>query len=160
VVNLETVRSVLEIVSALYRLRRQLPRLAHGRESGAQPIGDHRSENEPAALDADDQLDSVVFERQHHAVDCRAETDRILEQRGDVVEENPGLGEVGNAPDFVLQLVHGCVSHLTLKPELRSPGGSSNTSTLSTRAPRGPCRMARSKRSTASASPSAATSTR
>src|SRR6185503_854453 len=157
VVNLERIGAVLEGIGRGDALRRQLARLAHGREPRADAIGDGGAEDEPAALDADDEIDPLVPEREREAVDGGAEAGRVLHQRGDVVEEDAGLGEIGDVANLAFQIIHGQV---TEKPVSRPAGSRSSTSTWSTRAPGGPWRSARSKRSIASASPSASASTR
>ena len=60
VVNLERVGAVLEVVALAHGRRRQLARLAHRREAGAEAIGHRRPEDEPAALDADDDVDALA----------------------------------------------------------------------------------------------------
>ena len=107
VVDLERIRAVLEIVGLAHRPGRQLARLANRREPGVNPIGDRRPEDEPAALDADDEIDPLADERRGEAVDRRAEADRVLQQRRDVVEEDAGLGKIGDAADLALEMLHG-----------------------------------------------------
>src|SRR5262249_39227930 len=113
--------------------------------------------DEPAALDADDEIDALVLERDRQAVDRSAQAGRVLQQRRDVVEENAGFREIGDVSNLGLEIVHG---HEAENPVSRPVGASASTSTSSTRAPGGPWRSARSKRSSASASPSACASTR
>src|SRR5262249_14986545 len=149
--------AVLEIVGRADAGRWQLAGLADRREPGADAIGDGRAEDESAALDADDDIDALVHEGQRQAVDRGAKTVGVLQQRRDVVEENAGFREIGNVANLRLQIVDG---HVTENPVSRPVGITSSTSTSSTRALGGPCRIARSKRSTASASPSACASTR
>src|SRR4029079_846441 len=110
------------------------------------------------AFDADDQVDAFPFEGYRQAVDRRAKPGGILHQRGDVVKENPGFREIGHVPDLGFEMVH--IGHRMLKPVSRPVGIMSSTSTRSTRACGGPCLRLRSNRSSASASPSAETSTR
>ena len=57
-VDLERVGAVLERVALAHARRRQLARLSHRREAGAEAIGDRRAEDEAAALDADDEIDA------------------------------------------------------------------------------------------------------
>src|SRR5262249_17450442 len=104
-----------------------------------------------------DDVDALILEGRRQAVDGGVQAGRVLEQRGDVVEENAGFRKIGNVSNLALQIVHG---HDAENPVSRPVGGSESTSTTSTRAPRGPRRSARSKRSRASASPSAWASTR
>src|SRR5581483_6546737 len=158
-VHLEGIAAVLEVVGRAHRGRRQLARLAHGRKPGADAIRNGGAEDEAAALDADNELDALIAERQHQRVDRKAKSLAILEERRDVVEEDAGFRKIGNVANLRFQLVHVSI-HLTLKPVSRPVGIVSSTSTSSTRAPGGPWRTACSKRSIASASPSASASTR
>ena len=70
VVDLERVGAVLEVVGRADAGRRQLARLAHRREAGADPVGDGGAEDEAAALDADDEVDALILERQRRG--CRS----------------------------------------------------------------------------------------
>src|SRR5262249_28953652 len=118
-----------------------------------------RAENETAALDPDNELDVLIHERHCQRIDRQAEPLGILQQRRDVVEQNSRFRKIGNVTDSRFQLVHVCWLP-DCEAGLARGGTSSCTSTSSTRAPGGPWRTARSKRSTASASPSASASTR
>jgi hypothetical protein len=60
VVDFERVAAVLEVVARAHRRRWQLSWFAYGRETDAKTIGDGRSENEPAALDANDEIDPLA----------------------------------------------------------------------------------------------------
>ena len=46
-----------------------MPGFRTGDEPGAEAIGHGRAEDEPAALDADDEVDALVHERHREAVD-------------------------------------------------------------------------------------------
>src|SRR3954469_8847755 len=156
-VHLERVRSVLEIVGRAHARRRQLAGFAHRREAGANPIGDGGAENEAPALYPDHEIDALILERDRETVDRGAQAGGVLEQRRDVVEEDARFGKIGDVANLGFELIHG---QLTENPVSRPVGTTASTSIVSTRAAGGPCRSARSKRSSASASPSACTSTR
>src|SRR5258706_9804199 len=47
-----------------------------------------------------------MFEGHRQAVDRRLEAFRVLQQRGDVIEKDPGLGKIWHVADLVLELVH------------------------------------------------------
>ena len=85
-----------------------------------------RAEDEAAALDADDDVDALILEGEREAVDRRAKAHRILQQRGDVVEEDPRLGKIGDVANLGFQIVHG---HATVKPVSRPLGTVPSTST-------------------------------
>src|SRR5689334_11159724 len=155
--HLERVRAVLERIRRATGLIRQLAHFTDRNKSRTEPVCNHRSENEAAALHADDELDRAVLEGHDQAVDRRAERGRVLEQRRDVIEEDAGFREIRNVADFLLECVH---SHLMWKPFCAVIGKLSSTVTRSTREAGGPCRIARSKRSIAAGSPMAAVSTR
>ncbi len=61
--HLERVAAVFELVGRTDAGRRQLARLAHKGEAGANAVGDHCAQDEPAALDPDDDVDALVVER-------------------------------------------------------------------------------------------------
>ena len=103
-VNLEGVRAVLEVVGFLNRFRRQFAGFPDRNEPGPDLLRDSRSENEAAAFDADDRIDSLSNVRCRQQIDGRLEAKRIAQQRGDVVEEDAGLGEIRNAANVLFQV--------------------------------------------------------
>ena len=106
-VDLEGRRAVLELVLDLDRLRRQLAELAHRHEAGAELVGQRRAEDEAARLHADHEVDLRAADLLGHAVDHLAERVRLLEERGDVVEADARLREVGDLADEAAQIVDG-----------------------------------------------------
>src|SRR5439155_16655691 len=102
----ERVGSVFEIVGGPQRRRGQLARFANRREAGAYAVRDRGAKNEPPALDADDDVDRLFLERRRQTIDGRFEAGRILQQRGDVVKEDPRLREIRHVTDLALQVVH------------------------------------------------------
>src|SRR5262249_24358498 len=152
----------------LHGLRRKLAWLSHRNKSCPETIGHRAAEDEPAALDADDQVHPITLERLRHRVHHVVEPVAVAEQRGDVVEQDARLRKVRYVANLGLERFHrGVVSfelkcryHGRMRNSSRRPvAGARSTSTSSTREPAGPCRIARSKRSTASASPSTMIST-
>src|SRR5262245_40395501 len=102
-VNLERVTAVFQIVGYAGSFCGELTRLAHGRESCIQAVGQCGTEYESAGLDAEHQVDfffKVVFGER---VDQRGEAELVFEQRGNVIEEDPRLGEIRNFADQLLQ---------------------------------------------------------
>jgi hypothetical protein len=72
----------------------------------ADAIRHGRPDDEPAALDPDNDLDGSIVERQRHRVDGSSETRRLLQERRDVVEENSGLRKIGNVANLCFEVVH------------------------------------------------------
>ena len=70
------------------------------RKSRSQTIGDGAAEDEAAALDAHDDINSLIVERLGKRLDRRAKTVFLLQQRRDVEEINAGLREIRDAADF------------------------------------------------------------
>ena len=89
--------------------------LRTGTKPAFEAIGERRSEDEAASLDAENEIDLLPDVVGGEGVDELGEAVLILEQGGDVVEENSRLGEVWNGPDEGLQglAVEGCF-HLVL----------------------------------------------
>ena len=76
----------------------QLARLAHRDEPAAQVVGG-RAEDEPARLDPDDDVGNAPAYRRPMSSTHRAERLPVGEQRGEVLEEDAGLGEVRDVAD-------------------------------------------------------------
>ena len=121
-VDLEKVGAVLELVLLPLDLPRQLARLAHRHESGTEPVGDGRGEDEPSGLDAEHPVDPVVGEVVRQRVDRRPERLRVAEERRDVLEGDAWLGEVRDVPDMVGQPAD-VPSHQRFLPFFRGRGG-------------------------------------
>ena len=102
-VHLQHVAAVLQLVAVRVGVPRQLARLAHRHEPGAQGEGDRRREDEPARLDTDHLGDRPVrvgpVERRDEQVGGEPERIRVAEQRRDVAEHDARLGEVGDVAD-------------------------------------------------------------
>jgi hypothetical protein len=66
----------------------------------------HRAaDDEAARLDAGDLVDLGAGPGLHQFVDRAAERARVAEQRGDVAEDDPGLGVIGDRTDRGTQVV-------------------------------------------------------
>ena len=94
-VDLEGVGSIFERIALLERLRRQLARLTDRNEPGLDALGNRRTQNEPAALDADDDVDALPDEWAGEHVDRHRESVGVPQQGRDVVEENAAFGKAG-----------------------------------------------------------------
>src|SRR5206468_11578000 len=81
-------------------------RFANRDEAGAQAIRDRTAQDEAATLDADHQIDAVVFEGRGQRADDTMEAVAIAQQRGDVVEEDARLRKVGHVRDLRFQRLH------------------------------------------------------
>src|SRR5215217_3176078 len=98
-VQLKGGAAVLERVLLGLDLVGQLAGLADGEEAGPEVVGDRGGQDEPAGLDADHLVDVAAAEVDHRLVDDRGEGDLVGQQRGDVLEDDPRLGEVGDVAD-------------------------------------------------------------
>ena len=103
------ISSVFEPYSRAYstvmRLGRQLAQLAHRHEARVELVRHRGAEDEAARLHADDDVDLLARVRLEHQVDRFLVGGRVLEQGGDVVEEDAGLREVGDLADLRAQLL-------------------------------------------------------
>jgi len=102
-VDLQRLGAVLELVALRHGLVRQLAGLAQRHEPGAEVVGDRGGDDEAAGLDADDLVDRAAPEADHDGVDRAGEGDGVGQQRGDVLEHHPLLGEVGDVADGLAQ---------------------------------------------------------
>src|SRR5437660_3761044 len=102
-VQLEQAGAVLQLVGLGLDLPRQLPDLADGHEAGPEPVGDGGGDDEPPGLDADDLGDAETLEAADDRIDHEREALRVGQEGRDVLEDDPGLGEVGDVPDQVFQ---------------------------------------------------------
>jgi hypothetical protein len=88
-------------------LARQLAALPDHDEAAAQQIGERGRDQEAAALDPDQLVRLVGLDRGFEAIDGLAPGLGVNEQGGDVVEENPRLGEIRHMADMRLQVEFG-----------------------------------------------------
>ena len=97
-VDLQRVGAVLQGIVLANGPVRQLARLADQRQRQVEPLGERRAEQEAAALDAGDPVGAprgaLLGEPGHDARQQAAGG----EQRGDVAEQDAGLGKVGHRP--------------------------------------------------------------
>src|SRR5581483_1956901 len=74
-----------------------------GHEPGPEPVGHRSGDDEPPGLDADDLADAPADEAVGDGVDDEGEALRVGEERRDVLEDDPRLGEVGDVPDEIFE---------------------------------------------------------
>ena len=79
--------------------RGQLAGLAHGHEARVEARGERAAEDEAARLDADDGVDVLADEALGDPVEHDVQRARAGEERRDVLEDDPGPGEVGHVAD-------------------------------------------------------------
>src|SRR6266702_3981820 len=167
-VNLQRVGAVLQVVADARGLRRQLLGLAYRHEARVQPVRQRRAEDEPARLDTEHQVDLLADVVRRQRVGQLCEALLVLQQRGDVVEQNARLGKIRNGADKVLQrftvdlfpqLHYHAPSISNVFNAAPSLSASWCSTTWSTRLPREPLASANCRSSNWSGSPAASTST-
>src|SRR6185295_18664744 len=98
-VNLQRVLSILEIIRDRRTLRRQLAWLAHGHESRAEVIRECGCKDEAACFNTNDRVDLLAFKLRRERIDRIAQSLGMLQQRGDVIKIDAGLGKVRHFTD-------------------------------------------------------------
>ena len=132
-VDLDRVGAVFEVVLLGHRGAGKLARLADRDEADTERVGHGGTKDEPSSFDADDSVDSGVMPRIGERLDGRRKPLRMGEQGRDVLEDDPGLGNVGDVADQAGEFGDGQSSHypivagsgLLLFPRLRRLTGSS-----------------------------------
>src|SRR5580700_10345744 len=143
--NLQDITTVLEIVFHPRSWSRQFTRLSHRHESRIKPISQRWTKDEPAGFHAKNKVDVLADVALGEQVDQGGVTELVFQECRDVVKQYPFLGKIRNLPDELFQMVgvqarlehyHAPSIRKTFRPWL---GGTSLSSTKSTRAARGPC---------------------
>ena len=98
-VDLEHALSVLEAVLLPIGAPGQLPGLAYDREALSEHAGERRAEDEAARLDADDPIGPPAGRMLREPIDHAAERHRIGDQRREILEDDPFLGEIHDVAD-------------------------------------------------------------
>ena len=98
-VHLQLGDAVLRLHADAVALGRQLARLARRDEARVEARCQRAAEDEAARLDADDGVDVLADVPLRDRVEHDVKRTRIGEQRGDVLEQDPGGGEVGDVAD-------------------------------------------------------------
>lgn len=104
-VHLDRRRAVFELVGFLDRRERQLALLADRHEADVQLVRDDRADDEPARVEAGNDVRADVEIAVHELVDQDAEDARIREQRRDVAELHARRRPVGNGADVAADVV-------------------------------------------------------
>src|SRR5437764_1070847 len=99
-VHLQCRGAVFEVVFDAHDVRRKLAELADGDEPDPELVGDRSGEDEPARFHPDDGVDGALADLREQSVDRRVERGAVLEEGGDVLEEDPRLWKIGNATDL------------------------------------------------------------
>ena len=120
--DLEAVGAVLEVVRRLDGLPGQLARLSGGHEAAAEPVGECAAEDEAARLRAEDDVRLPGPRQLGEPVDRLAEVDGVGDERHQVLEDDPGLGEVRHVADTVTQVECCLRAHRKSLPSLRRRG--------------------------------------
>src|SRR5690349_14861116 len=121
-VRLEHALPVLQRVLDAVGLVRQLAQLADGREADLQPVRQRRAEDEAARLDRHHPVEPAPPQPRLHGVEHVLERAGVREDRRDVLEDDAGLGKVGNVADQRADAVDGHAA-IVAKKRPPVPGG-------------------------------------
>ena len=105
-VDFERIGAVFELVGDGHCFRGQLFWFADGDESGVEAVGESRRENKATRFDSGDDVYFVTVVVLAETVDERVEAAWVLQQSGEVVEKNAGLGVIGNFADQFFEIAH------------------------------------------------------
>lgn len=143
-VDLQRVGAVLEGVLLAQGGGGQFAGLADGHETDAEAVGQGGAEDEPATLDADDGRQAALGVALGEVVDRLAKAAGVAQKRGDILEHNPRLGEIGDGADEIGQLAHGAsprsgfrrptVGPRTSPGKGKGPGGGADPQAVATHA--------------------------
>src|SRR5439155_20879647 len=123
VVDLERVATVFELVARRVLLGRELPRLAHERDAGTEAVRHGRPDDEPPRFDAEHHVGTATVALDE-AVDHRPEGRSVGEERGDVLEDDAGLREVGDVADPGPEIDHRPFCTTSPRRDAAVPSGS------------------------------------
>jgi len=105
-VDFERIAAVFELVGDGHGFRGEFFGFANGDETGVEAIGEGGREDEAAGFDSGDDVDFVAVVVFAEAIYESMKSARILEQSGEVVEKNAGLGVIGNFADQLFEIGH------------------------------------------------------
>src|SRR2546426_7696742 len=168
-VHRQRVGTVLQIILDLEDVGRQLAWSPDRHEAGVELMRQRRGQDKPARLDADDLGHVAVPVQRSEVSDDAAERYAVLEQRRDVIEQDPGFGEIRNLTNelFVIHVggeYRGTEERVSIqkmvKPCALPVGVFQVTDTSVTSASDGPRRSRASSSSTFARGPSTSTCTR
>ena len=103
--DLERVAAIFQVIADFLRFGGQLSRFAYRNESRIKPVGKRRPEDKSASFHAKDEVNlfaDIVFRER---INQTSEAKFVLEQRGDVIEQDALFREVGYLADQLLQPV-------------------------------------------------------
>src|SRR5436190_12252204 len=103
--ELQGVLAVFERVRGAHGLPGQLPGPSRGHEPAPELVGEHRAEDEPARLGAEDHVRLARLDPVGEQVDRLRERPLVAEQRHDVLEDDPGLREVRDVANLALEVL-------------------------------------------------------
>ena len=111
-VNLKLCRPVLQLVGVGDRAEGELPFLTHGDESNPQLVGEGRAKNKSPCIKPDDLRGGELRAFGSQTINGFVEERCIFQQWGQIPEENPLLGEVGDGTDPSPEI---CRRHTSLR---------------------------------------------
>ena len=104
--NLQRVGAVLQVIGHAGHGSGQFARLAHRHKTGVQPVGQGRPKDESPRLNGQHEVDLELDVMRRQRIDQLGKAGPVLEQRRDVVEQNPRLGKIGHRAHQRLQGFH------------------------------------------------------
>src|SRR6185503_644469 len=97
--DLQGVLTILKIVRNRCALSRQLAWLAHRHKPCPEVISERGRKDKSARFDSDYRINFLPFKLRRERVDRVAQSFRMLEQSGDVIKIDAGLGKVRHFAD-------------------------------------------------------------
>lgn len=104
--DLNGIRSVLELVALAHGLARQLARFTCGNKAGAKGYSHRYANHKASSLWAHDLGDSHAGKVLGEGIGHGFERLGIAEERRDVFKDDSGLGIVGDVDDLRFEVVH------------------------------------------------------
>src|SRR4029453_12841551 len=110
--NLGGIGAVFERIARFLRFIGEFPRLAYDGESGAECIGQRGAEDKTTRLDAQNRINLLGSIARGKNVDGLSKQWAVAQQRRDILENNAGLGKIGDVSNGLTNardvLFHGC----------------------------------------------------
>jgi len=104
VLKLDRVSAVLESIAMVDSWAWQLASFARHYEAAAERVGQRCGNEKSPRLDPDEKIRAERANRIGEPFHSAAPSARLREQRGDVVEQDPRLREIGDRPDVLLKI--------------------------------------------------------
>src|SRR5712692_553774 len=122
--NLESIRTVFQIVSRPVSFVGEFPRLAHDAKARSEPIGERGADNEAARLDPQNHIDGLRAITIREQVYSLSKKPAIAEERSNIFEDDAGFRKVGDVPDRLADFSNFFLHEVQLpqSPQVRKHG--------------------------------------